>query len=317
MFDAIDPQDGNTEVRTGEFADQKTRILNEIAQIRQDKADSTLNVQAAIDAFTNAQTGFDAQIEERGLTGQGFATQGRTDLLNLLRDFVPGAGQVNTFNRTLNDQIGRDFATNALSNTRNRFVDFGTSQIEGAFPEDGFELDQSIIDSIVNERLDQGSQIIAGQTARGSLNETGAANANEQLQSQREGITGQVSDIGTSFIPGIDSTIGDIRGRATEANQGFQLGDTLFDIAPFSEESSNFLNDQSSGFRGQVDSAIGSDPLFDISGALAAGRKTQGSVSGPAQSGSLLDTLAAREQSGVGGGGNTNRGVGTSGSGAF
>jgi len=304
---------GATDIAT-RLEDFKRKSFKDIATAKQNKADQTLNVQAAIDAFTNAQTGFDAQIEERGLTGQGFATQGKTDLLNLLRDFVPGAGQVNRFNSTLNDQIGRDFATNALSNTRNRFVDFGTSQIEGAFPDSGFELDQSIIDSIVNERLSTGSEIIGNQEARGNFNSIGAANANEQLETQRPRINDAVFGTASSFIPGIDSFSTDLRGRAQEANQGFQLGDELFNIQPFQEENDTFFDAQNSGFRGQVDEAIGSDPLFNIGDALAAGRRSQGSVSGPEQ-GSVLDSLAARESAGVAN--RTNRGLGTRGSGAF
>jgi hypothetical protein len=309
--------------QTGNFENEDVDIVANIRQFNaeaqareQARLDKILNIGAARSAFDNATTGFNDLIEERGFTGQGFGTAGRTTLLDILRDFQPGAGQVDRFNSLLNEDTGRGFAEQALTDTQNRFIDFGTSQINNAFPEGGFDIDQSIIDSIVDERIGAGSNIIAGQQARGNFNEAGLASANEQLQSQRPRINDAVFGLAESFVPQINRQTEDIRGRATEANQGFQLGDDLFDISSFTDERNDFLGDQNSGFRDQIQGAIGSDPLFDISDSLAAGRKSQGVVSGPAQ-GSLLDTLAARENAGTGASNRSQRGVGRSGSGAF
>jgi hypothetical protein len=288
------------------------RDEEERARIAQSKV---LNLNAAFEAFSNANTGIDDLIAERGFTrDQGFAQGARDRVQDTFFDFQPGFNQSDTFNNSLNADIGRLFGEEALTNKRQEFIDTGSQSITDAFPDGGFNIDQSIIDSIVDERLNQGSQVIAGQQARGNFNEAGITSANEQLQSQRPRINDQVFGLAESFVPGIDSTVGDIRGRAQEANEGFQLGDELFNVGAFTDERDTFLGDQNTGFTSQINDAIGSDPLFNIGDSLAAGRKSQGVVSGP-QQGTLLDTLAARENGGISN--RTNRGLGTRGSGAF
>jgi len=288
------------------------RDEEERARIAQSKV---LNLNAAFEAFSNANTGIDDLIAERGFTrDQGFAQGARDRVQDTFFDFQPGFNQSDTFNNSLNADIGRLFGEEALTNKRQEFIDTGSQSITDAFPDGGFNIDQSIIDSIVDERLNQGSQVIAGQQARGNFNEAGITSANEQLQSQRGRINDQVFGLAESFVPGIDSTVGDIRGRAQEANEGFQLGDELFNVGAFTDERDTFLGDQNTGFTSQINDAIGSDPLFNIGDSLAAGRKSQGVVSGP-QQGTLLDTLAARENGGISN--RTNRGLGTRGSGAF
>jgi len=288
------------------------RDEEERARIAQSKV---LNLNAAFEAFSNANTGIDDLIAERGFTrDQGFAQGARDRVQDTFFDFQPGFNQSDTFNNSLNADIGRLCGEEALTNKRQEFIDTGSQSITDAFPDGGFNIDQSIIDSIVDERLNQGSQVIAGQQARGNFNEAGITSANEQLQSQRPRINDQVFGLAESFVPGIDSTVGDIRGRAQEANEGFQLGDELFNVGAFTDERDTFLGDQNTGFTSQINDAIGSDPLFNIGDSLAAGRKSQGVVSGP-QQGTLLDTLAARENGGISN--RTNRGLGTRGSGAF
>ena len=56
--------------------------------------------------------------------------------------------------------------------------------------------------------------------------------------------------------------------------------------------------------------------MFDIDSALGAGRRTQGLVSGGPRGGGILDTLAARQAQG-GSTQQTNRGISTTGNGAF
>ena len=293
-----------------------TELNRQAAEEEQKRQDSILNTGAAKSAFDNAIGGVDSLVEELGLTGQGFASDARTNLLDILRDFTPGAGQVNTFNSLLNADVGRSLGQQALDTKTQEFQNFGNTQISSIFPEDGFNIDQSIIDSIVEDRIGQGSKLISNQQARGNFNPIGAQNANTNLQAQKPEIRQQVSDVAQSFVPAVNDRFNDIRTRAQEANNSFVLGDDLFDVTAFTDERDNFLNDQSTGFRSQIDDAIGSNPLFDIDSALGAGRRTQGLVSGGPRGGGILDTLAARQAQG-GSTQQTNRGISTTGNGAF
>tara|TARA_R110000751_G_scaffold5594_7_gene25395 strand:+ start:1077 stop:3227 length:2151 start_codon:yes stop_codon:yes gene_type:complete len=293
-----------------------TQLNQQAAEEEQKRQDSILNTEAAASAFSNAIGGVDSLVEELGLTGQGFASDARTNLLDILRDFTPGAGQVNTFNSLLNADVGRSLGQQALDTKTQEFQNFGNTQISSIFPEDGFNIDQSIIDSIVEDRIGQGSKLISNQQARGNFNPIGAQNANTNLQAQKPEIRQQVSDVAQSFVPAVNDRFNDIRTRAQEANNSFVLGDDLFDVTAFTDERDNFLNDQSTGFRSQIDDAIGSNPLFDIDSALGAGRRTQGLVSGGPRGGGILDTLAARQAQG-GSTQQTNRGISTTGNGAF
>ena len=293
-----------------------TQLNRQAAEEEQKRQDSILNTGAAKSAFDNAIGGVDSLVEELGLTGQGFASDARTNLLDILRDFTPGAGQVNTFNSLLNADVGRSLGQQALDTKTQEFQNFGNTQISSIFPEDGFNIDQSIIDSIVEDRIGQGSKLISNQQARGNFNPIGAQNANTNLQAQKPEIRQQVSDVAQSFVPAVNDRFNDIRTRAQEANNSFVLGDDLFDVTAFTDERDNFLNDQSTGFRSQIDDAIGSNPLFDIDSALGAGRRTQGLVSGGPRGGGILDTLAARQAQG-GSTQQTNRGISTTGNGAF
>ena len=293
-----------------------TELNRQAAEEEQKRQDSILNTGAAKSAFDNAIGGVDSLVEELGLTGQGFASDARTNLLDILRDFTPGAGQVNTFNSLLNADVGRSLGQQALDTKTQEFQNFGNTQISSIFPEDGFNIDQSIIDSIVEDRIGQGSKLISNQQARGNFNPIGAQNANTNLQAQKPEIRQQVSDVAQSFVPAVNDRFNDIRTRAQESNNSFVLGDDLFDVTAFTDERDNFLNDQSTGFRSQIDDAIGSNPLFDIDSALGAGRRTQGLVSGGPRGGGILDTLAARQAQG-GSTQQTNRGISTTGNGAF
>jgi hypothetical protein len=185
--------------------------------------------------------------------------------------------------------------------------------INQAFPGDAFStIDDEIINNIVSERQGPAQQQISNFEARGNLNPTGGLTANEFLSGQVQPARARVSEIGQGVLSTNQSAIDDIRDRARQQVGGFQLGDDLFDVAPFTEERSNLIGERTGALGSDLRTAIGSQPLFDVSGALQAGGRTQGVVSGtPNQS--FLDAIAARES----GTKRTSRGLGSRGSGAF
>ena len=168
------------------------------------------------------------------------------------------------------------------------------NQVDNTFTDGALSLDQSIIDSIVNERLGTAQGSVANAGARGNLNTIGSANANEFLTGQTEAAGNTVSDIGGGVLSGNQGQINAIRDNAFSSINDFKFGDDLFDIAPFIDQRTSLIGDLNSTLQSDVFSALGSDPLFDVSEALRLGGGSQGLVSGD-PSGTLLDTIAARE----------------------
>jgi len=189
-------------------------------------------------------------------------------------------------------------------------------EIEQAFPGGVFQsLDDDIVSSIVEERQGPAQQQISRFGARGNLNPTGGQTANLFIQQQVPRARERVEEIGAGVLGGYRGDIGEIRGRAEEQAGGYQLGEGLFDVAPFSEERGSLIEERQGTLGADVRGAIGDDPLFDVTGALRAGGRAQGVVSGRGQNQALLDQIAARELGSLSG--RNRRSLGSRGSGAF
>lgn len=271
----------------------------------------TFNEADANAALMDAILGINTLVDERGLTGLGYAQGGRDRAIDVFNQFKAG----DAYSDLLNFNIGQEFGNTALIDKRTELVGEGTSAINTAFPGDAFlSLDDSIIDSIVTERTNQNSGQIANQQARGNFSDTGAAEANKVLQGQIPDVRSSVEDAGRAVLGGYRSDIGDIRDEAINFNANFDLGDTLFDVTPFSNARQSLIDDKATAFRDDVVRQIGSDPLFDVNTALSAGGRTQGLVSGDTNQ-SALDDIAAKQAASRTP--RDRRGLGSRGSGAF
>ena len=166
---------------------------------------------------------------------------------------------------------------------------------EGTFPGDAFELDQFLIDEIVNERLGSAQEQVALAGGSGILNEAGSGIANEFFQQQLEAAGQSVRDIGGGVISGFQSDVDAIRDRGLADIGNFQFGDPFFDPSTFAAERAALIGERTPILGTDIRTALGSDPLFDVSEALRLGGGGQGLVSGiPSQSSqALLDVLAA------------------------
>jgi hypothetical protein len=188
--------------------------------------------------------------------------------------------------------------------------------ISSAFPGDAFQsLDDNIIDSIVQERQGPAQQQISRFEARGNLNPTGGKTANQFIQSQIPQAQETVRQVGEGVLGGYQSNIQDVRDRAEQQASGYKLGDELFDVTPFSTERSGLVEQQQGQLGSDVRGALGSEPLFDVSGALQSAGRAQGVVSGQGQNQSFLDSIAARELGSTSS--RNRRGLRSRGSGAF
>jgi hypothetical protein len=188
-------------------------------------------------------------------------------------------------------------------------------QIGTAFPGNAFTaLDDDIINSIVSERQGPAQQQISRFGARGNLNPTGGLTANQFIQRQVPEAQERVKEISAGVLGGGQRDVNVIRERAREQAGGYKLGEDLFDVTPFSEERKGLVEERQGTLGSDVRSAIGSDPLFDVSGALRSAGRAQGVVSGQGQNQSFLDSIAAREGISAN---RTRRGLGSRGSGAF
>jgi len=210
-----------------------------------------------------------------------------------------------------------NFGTNILNQEQLARINTSGLNINEAFPGGAFgDLDQGIIDSIVDERIGPAQGQISKFGARGNLNVTGGQTANEFIQRQVPKAQERVGEIGTGILGGSQGELNTIRDRARQEAGGYQLGDDLFDVTPFAEQRQGLIEERQGTLGSDIRTSLGSEPLFDVSGALQSAGRAQGVVSGQGGNQAFLDSIAARE-SGAFGGRTNRRGLSSRGSGAF
>lgn len=184
--------------------------------------------------------------------------------------------------------------------------------LDQTFTGDAFgSIDDDIINSIVESRSGDARQQVSNFAARGNLNPIGGQQANDFLNEQFEGAGDRVRDIGAGVLGQRQGEVDSIKSTAQNQISGYSLGDDLFDVTPFATQRENLVNERQGTLGSDIETAVGQEPLFNVSGALQAGGRAQGVTSGPDKS--FLDAIAAREQAA-----NTQRrGLGTRRSGAF
>jgi hypothetical protein len=191
--------------------------------------------------------------------------------------------------------------------------------INDAFTGDAFNsIDDAIIASIVDERIGPAQERISAQQTRGNLSGSGAATANQAIQDQRGGAIDRVGEIGGTVNTQNQQDVDAIRDRAHTQINDFQLGDDLFDSNSFTDERNALIGTRQGSFGDDLRTALGSEPLFDVGGAISSGGQSQGFVSGTSNnntSNALRDTIVARERGSLGSG--QQRGLRSRGRGVF
>ena len=267
-----------------------------------------------LSALEQALLGIDDTVSNRGFEGLGYAESGR----NRARDIFDTFGEGDSIDDLLNFGVGQQFGTDALTDTQNRYRTGYTDTANQRFGND-FQLNlidpdafSTTVDNILGDRRDSASRIIGNAGARGNLSTLGQSTANQSLGTQEAGardrLTGIARGVESQGQQGLTGIADEARGGAS----GFTLGDSAFDITPFSDRATSYRSDTSGSFGSDVDAALGSDPLFDTGTALSTAAGSQGAVSGTP---SFLDTIATRQGSGASS--RDRRGLGSRGSGQF
>ncbi|KKL47437.1 hypothetical protein LCGC14_2335560, partial [marine sediment metagenome] len=214
------------------------------------------------------------------------------------------------------DEIFRNpnLGQNILGEERGIQQENFTNTLGQTFTGDAFgDIDDDIINSIIEERQGPAQQQISNFEARGNLNPLGGQTANQFIQRQIPTASDRLREIGSGVQQTNQAGVNDIRDRAQQGIGAFNLGDDLFNQEPFNVERSSLISERQGSLRDDLFSSLGSEPLFNVSGALQEAGRAQGVVSG-APNAALLDAIAARE---TGGGTVRRRGLGSRGSGTF
>ena len=264
------------------------------------EAFSRLSGQTGLNPFTLLEGGPDeaqfADVINRGLARTGERLPETTNFGRLSSTF----GDENLLSNILTEEGGIQ---------REGF----TSDLAGAFPGNAFgNIDDSIIDSIIEERIGPAREQVSNFAAR-NLSAPGGQTANQFLADQETAARERLGEISGNVLSQNQLGVDAIRDTARSGISDFQLGDR-FDVAPFAEQRQSLVDERTGSFGEDVRSQLGSEPLFDVSGAISAGSRAGGLISGPQQeSQGLLDVIAERELAGR----TSRRGLQRSGSGAF
>lgn len=199
-----------------------------------------------------------------------------------------------------------------LSGESQRLRDVSTGNIGKVFTGQAFNpiTDDDAINNILNEQINAASGDVARFAARGNLNATGGKTANAFLQNQRPEAQTRLESIGSSVRGSNQRLIDDISNRAIGEANAFNLGDELFNLAPFIGERQTLIGERTPQLEGDIRTQLGAEQLFDTRTALSEASTKQGLVSGAP---SFLDEIAGKQGSAA----LRKRGVGTRGSGVF
>ena len=276
--------------------------------------EQNINYGRGLSALEQALLGIDDTVSNRGFEGLGYAESGRDRARNLFDTF----GEGDNIDDLLNFGVGQQFGTDALTDTENQFRSGYTDTANQRFAPD-FQLNlidpnafNTTVDNILGDRRDSASRIIGNAGARGNLSSYGQQQANTSLGNQEIGARDRVSGIARGIESEGQRGLTGIGDEARGGASGFTLGDSAFDITPFSDRATTYRTDTSGSFDSDVNAALGSDPLFDTGTALSSAAGSQGVVSGTP---SFLDTIATRQ--GRGSSSREQRGLGSRGSGKF
>ena len=196
-----------------------------------------------------------------------------------------------------------------LGEESGRLRDVAKGQIGDVFTGKAFEpiSDDSAIDNILSDQRGTALGQIARFGGRGNLSQSGQSIAGSAISRAEPQARTRIEEIGAGVREGAQRGIDVIRDRALQAAGGFNLGDPLFDIAPFTAEREQAIGGQDieAGIRSQ----LGAEQLFDPRGAISEAAEGQGLVSGAP---SFLDQVASRGSQSL-----RKRGIGSLGSGVF
>ncbi len=157
-----------------------------------------------------------------------------------------------------------------------------TSQVNNTFAP-GFEnqyipdtADDSYIDKLLTSRQGEAQKSIDFARARGQLNDAGYSSAEGKLTEQAQAARGTLTSIGNSILGTKRAALTPIRDQAYGAATSFNLGDTPFDLSPYSQRAQSQASSSLAGLEGDISGALGNTSLFNVNDIILAGGRGQG-----------------------------------------
>jgi len=157
--------------------------------------------------------------------------------------------------------------------------------------------DDTIIESILDERQKGPQKEISTAQARGNLNALGAFNANQALKEQRLAGSERLNTIGGSILNVNQRDIDDLFGVAERQATSFPLSSSVFDVSPFTTQAQSIADARTASLEEDIRTGLGTETLFDPSKALSTGASAGGLVGGNSALGGsapLLDAISQR-----------------------
>lgn len=136
--------------------------------------------------------------------------------------------------------------------------------------------DDSYIDKLLTGRQSEAQKSIDFARARGQLNDAGYSSAEAKLGEQAGAARGTLNSIGNSILSTKRAQLTPIRDQAYGAASSFNLGDTPFDVTPYSTRAQGQATSALSGLEGDITGALGNTSLFNVNDIILAGGRGQG-----------------------------------------
>lgn len=238
------------------------------------------------------------QLNRRGLTGSL-----RSEFIPLIdREARQLRSRAPTSGSNASQFFDVDSVLNRLVQEQTGYKRTGINRELDSFLGAGFDkglisdtADDAYINDIINSRYNDAYNMVDRSYKRGNLNDSGLAAAMAALGEQRSSANARLQDIGGGLLETGRESLRTIGSNARDRANAFTLGGS-FDTGAirndlFSERDS-FLG----GLRGQLDNAIGGDPLFDINNIIFRGGVGQGAQNATGNSPALLTALAGDQE---------------------
>lgn len=277
----------------------------QLLQERKDKEARDRFTSARDTALAGARGTASSELQRRNLDASRYMPGLETEITRL-------AGTIPDLDQNPGSFFDPSFVDRVLNNEQTAARDRNNRNVRSAFAP-GFERtavgdtsDDAILDSILEGQYSDARGTIDRARSRGDLNDQGYNAALGELDTARGTGRTTLTGIGDTVLGRYRDELTGIANRANTAASGWSLGDTDFDVNPFTTDLSSTRTRQQGSLEGDVRGAVGGTQLFDIGSILSKGAKVGGPTSGAEPNDFVQSVLNRRRNT-------TDRGVGSSG----
>lgn len=259
-----------------------------------------------LDSFSGAQTMARGNLTDRGLDPAQWYDKVAPEL-EAARSRVP----------SLDPNPGAYFSPDLVTTALNRHQDLtrtrNTNQVNERFnPNFGKDkirddMDDGLIDKIVDEEFGRAKGSVDAAFKRGNLNDTGYNTALGELTTGRGTAKSTVDGFGNAVLDRYRSGLGSIKDRAVTGANSYTVGGSQFDISPYTQEADDYAQKAGGMLEGDLRSAVGGSPLFNVGDVLRKAGGAQGPINPANNPNNMIASVFANKKrtndQGVGSGG--------------